>query len=86
MRSLIAIVLALASSISVVAQDSAGEPRKELEAVHARWFKAFDSGDGATMDQMEMSNLILVMSDGTIFSKTKPRAELSQNGRRTYVK
>jgi ketosteroid isomerase-like protein len=67
-------IIAVASSICLMAQDPAGELRKELEAVHARWFRAFDGGDGATMDELEMSNLILVMPDGTIFSKSKPRA------------
>src|SRR5437764_13252447 len=42
--------------------------------LHAKWFKAFDIGDGATMDQMEMDNLVLVMPNGDIWRKPGPRA------------
>jgi ketosteroid isomerase-like protein len=48
--------------------------RSDLEALHAKWFKAFDSGDGATMDQIEMNQLTLVMPTGLIWAKTTPRA------------
>ena len=82
MRSVLIVALAVASSISVMAQNSGGDLRMQLEALHDRWFKAFDSGDGVAMDQMEMSNLILVMPDGSIFSKTKPRAG-NQSSRQT---
>jgi ketosteroid isomerase-like protein len=58
----------------LMAQDTDGKLRSELEALHAKWFKAFDSGDGATMDQMEMDNLALVMPVGFIWSKTEARA------------
>lgn len=51
-----------------------GKLRSELEALHAKWFKAFDSGDGATMDQMEMDNLTLVMPARFIWPKTTARA------------
>lgn len=53
--------------------------RAELVGLHTKWFKAFDSGDGATMDQLEVSNLILVMPTGQIFTKTNTRA----SGRQT---
>jgi hypothetical protein len=43
----------------------------DLEALHAKWFKAFDSGDGATMDQIEVDKLVLVMPTGFIWTKTK---------------
>ena len=48
--------------------------RSDLEALHAKWFKAFDSGDGATMDQIEMNQLTLVMPTGLIWAKTTVRA------------
>ena len=48
--------------------------RSDLEAIHAKWFKAFDSGDGAAMDQIEMDPLILVMPTGEIWPKTTARA------------
>jgi ketosteroid isomerase-like protein len=47
----------------------------ELEALHGKWFAAYDRGDGTTMNGMETKNLVLVLPDGTIFKKTKPRAE-----------
>jgi ketosteroid isomerase-like protein len=46
----------------------------ELEALHAKWFKAFDGGDGAAMDQMEVDNLVLVMPTGATWTKDGPRA------------
>src|SRR5436190_20143244 len=73
MRSTMIIVLVLLSSVPAAAQD-ADNLRKELEGIHAQWFKAFDTGDGATMDQIETDNLILVMPNGTLFPKTKPRS------------
>jgi ketosteroid isomerase-like protein len=57
-----------------MAQGMDGKLRSELEALHAKWFKAFDSGDGATMDQMEMDNLTLVMPAGFMWPKTTARA------------
>ena len=56
-----------------MAQGTDGKLRSELETLHAKWFKAFDSGDGATMHQMEMDNLALVMPVGFIWSKTEAR-------------
>ncbi len=37
MRSVIVIVLTLVSSIPVIAQDTEGNVRKEVEALHKRW-------------------------------------------------
>jgi ketosteroid isomerase-like protein len=86
MRSALVVVSALLCSASPlvhgltgfspsnVAQGSAGNLRAELEALHATWFKAFDTGDGAALDQMEADNLLLVMPDGTIWPKTTARA------------
>src|SRR5712691_5540625 len=75
MRSaILIIVLTLLCSTPLMAQGTDSNLRSELEALHAKWFKAFDSGDGATMDQMEMDNLALVMPVGFIWSKTEPRA------------
>ncbi len=62
MRSaILIIVLTLLCSTPLMAQGTDSNLRSELEALHAKWFKAFDSGDGATMDQMEMDNLTLVI-------------------------
>jgi ketosteroid isomerase-like protein len=44
--------------------------------LHTEWFTAFDKGDGATMDRIEVPNLVLVDWDGkgSIFQKSGPRA------------
>jgi ketosteroid isomerase-like protein len=74
MRTAILMVFTLLYSMPLMAQGSDGKLRSELESLHAQWFKAFDSGDGATMDQMEMKNLTLVMPEGFIWPKTEARA------------
>jgi ketosteroid isomerase-like protein len=74
MRTAVVILLSLLCSAPLVAQGADASLQSELEAMHAKWFKAFDSGDGATMDQMEMDKLTLVMPTGFIWTKTTPRA------------
>ena len=78
MRTAILMVFTLLWSMPLMAQGTDAKLRSELEALHAKWFKAFDGGDGATMDQMEMDNLVLVMPGGFIWPKTKARAESQQ--------
>jgi ketosteroid isomerase-like protein len=73
MYTAILVVFSLLST-TLMAQGTDGMLRSELETLHAKWFKAFDSGDGVTMDQMEMDNLALVMPVGFIWSKTEARA------------
>jgi ketosteroid isomerase-like protein len=74
MRFPILVLVTLLCPASVVAQDADVKLRSELEAIHARWFTAFDSGDGAAMDQMETENLILVLPNGIVWPKDKARA------------
>ena len=74
MRAALVIFLMALCSITVVAQGADANLRSDLETLHAKWFKAFDSGDGATMDQIEMDKLTLVMPSGVIWAKTKARA------------
>ena len=74
MYSAILIAFSLLCSTSLMAQGTDAALRSELEAQHAKWFRAFDGGDGATMDQMEMDNLVLVMPIGTFWAKTEARA------------
>jgi ketosteroid isomerase-like protein len=74
MYSVILIVFSLLCSTSLMAQGTDANLRSELEALHAKWFKAFDSGDGATMDQMEMESLVLVMPTGMLWAKSEARA------------
>ena len=56
------------------AQADVAQLQPTLEQLHREWFTAFDKGDGATMDRMEVPNLTLVMPDGTIWQKDGPRA------------
>ena len=72
MRTIIVVLFALLWSTPARAQ-STDALRADLEALHAKWFKAFDTGDGAAMEQMERSDLVLVMPNGTIHRKTTPR-------------
>jgi ketosteroid isomerase-like protein len=58
----------------LIAQATDSELRSELQALHTKWFKAYDTGDGATLDQIEVDNLALVLPDGTLWAKTTPRA------------
>ena len=74
MRSAWLIILVVLCSTFVVTQGADANLRSDLEALHAKWFKAFDSGDGAAMDQIEMDNLTLVMPTGLIWAKTTARA------------
>ena len=48
----------------------------EIQRLTQDWFMAFSKGDGAAMDQMEVSNLVLVNARGTgdIWQKKGPRA------------
>ena len=75
MRTAVAIFFfSLLCSVLAVSQGTDTKLQSELQSIHVQWFKAFDSGDGVTMDQMEMDKLVLVMPTGAIWSKTKPRA------------
>src|SRR5881397_2681013 len=74
MRSVLAILLSMLCSIPLVAQSPDANLASDLEALHAKWFRAFDSGDGATMDQIEVDKLVLVMPTGFIWTKAKARA------------
>ena len=73
MRSLLLIALTALFAISGFGQAAAPALQTELENLHAQWFKAYDNGDGVTMDQMEKENLVLVMPTGYVWTKTKPR-------------
>ncbi|HKW17183.1 MAG TPA: nuclear transport factor 2 family protein [Terriglobales bacterium] len=73
MRRAPILLFALFCSIPLFAQSPSNVLQSELQALHAKWFKAYDSGDGVTMDQMEMKNLVLVMPTGELWKKTKPR-------------
>jgi hypothetical protein len=59
---------------AMVLDDTAAKLRAELVAIHDKWYRAFDVGDGATMDALEVDDLVLVMPDGSIWAKPGPRA------------
>jgi hypothetical protein len=60
--------------LPLAAQSTDASLESELSAIHAKWFKAFDVGDGATMDQVEVEKLVLITPNGYVWNKTKPRA------------
>ena len=74
MRFATVLFLTLLSSLCTLAQSKDANLESELSAIHAKWFKAFDAGDGATMDQIEVEKLVLIMPTGYVWNKTKPRA------------
>lgn len=60
--------------VPLLAQGTDNNLQSELQSMHAQWFKAFDGGDGAAMDQMEVDKLVLIMPNGFIWTKTSARA------------
>ena len=73
LKSLTLLVVTLIGSLAATAQTGNENLQSDLEALHAKWFKAYDAGDGATMDKMETDNLVLVMPNGMIWRKSGPR-------------
>ena len=59
---------------ALLLDDVSAKLRNELETIDGRWFHAFDTGDGAAMDAVEVDNLVLVMPDGSVWKKSGPRA------------
>jgi ketosteroid isomerase-like protein len=70
------IITTVVASTSCLAQNSSNNLQRELERLHNQWFNAFDKGDGAAMDKMEIPNLTLINADGKggIWEKHGPRA------------
>ena len=60
MRSVTVTLMILLCSTLLMAQGADTNLRSELETLHAKWFRAFDCGDGTTMDQMEVGQLVLI--------------------------
>jgi ketosteroid isomerase-like protein len=75
MRTGVVIVFVLLGFTPLMAQGTDNALRSDLEALHAKWFKAFDSGDGTAMDQMERDDLVIVMPEGSLFRKSTPRGD-----------
>jgi len=80
MRSAMVLLVILLCSAALMSQSTEANLQSELEGLHAKWFHAFDSGDGATMDQMEMDKLVLVMPTGLIWAKTTARSGEKSEG------
>ena len=60
-------------SATAVVQAGDVKFQSELEALHQKWFAAYDKGDGATMDSVEVANLVLIFQDGSEWQKSGPR-------------
>jgi len=73
----LAVTFTLLLLLAVVAQsqNAAGNSDNKLKQMTQEWFDAFDKGDGSTLDQMEVDNLVLVNADGSggIWQKKGPR-------------
>jgi ketosteroid isomerase-like protein len=63
------------ATLALAAQGDTAKTTTDIQALHTAWFAAFDTGDGAAMDDMEMPNLVLVFPDGSIWNKDEPRAK-----------
>jgi hypothetical protein len=74
MRLFAPVMVAILFGTAAIAQNADPQLGAELEAIHSKWFLAFDSGDGATMDSLEVDNLVLAMPDGSIWAKDGRRA------------
>lgn len=73
MRRLPIFLFTVFCSTLLFGQSATTDLQNELQNLHAKWMKAYDNGDGVTMDQIEMDNLMLVMPTGEVWAKTKPR-------------
>jgi ketosteroid isomerase-like protein len=72
----VAALLTVAALSSFAQSGGPNDLKGQLERLHDQWLAAFNKGDGATMDSMEVPNLILINADGknTIWKKPGPRA------------
>jgi hypothetical protein len=74
------IIATVVASTSCLAQNSSNNLQRELERLHNQWFNAFDKGDGAAMDKMEIPNLILINADAKgVFGKSMGLVPVSKN-------
>ena len=80
MRSATVILVTLLCSTVLMCQSTDSSLQSELASLHAKWFRAFDSGNGGTMDQMEMDKLVLVMPNGFMWTKLKARSSEKAQG------
>ena len=83
MRSTTIILVFLFCLMPLIAQSVDANLQSELAALHGKWFRAFFSGDGDTMAQIQMDNPILVMPTGAIWTKMKARRGEQQENAQT---
>jgi len=74
-RSVLLVLLTLMCAACSMAQAADANLTSELEAIYAKWFQAYDSANRGALEEMETANLTLVLPDGTIWAKSKPRAQ-----------
>ena len=64
------VVATVMTSTFCLGQNSSNDLQRELERLHNQWFNAFDKGDGATMDKMEMPiSFSLMLTAKAVFGK-----------------
>ena len=75
-KQLCMVLLALAMSLNGSAQNDPNRLNAALQELNNQWWTAFNQGDGAAMDRLEVPDLILVNFDGKgrIWRKNGPRA------------
>lgn len=73
MRLFMVLALGLFFGISGIAQNVDDSLRKQLETVHAKWLAAFEGADIATMNEIEIRNIVLVLPDGFVAKNFGPR-------------
>ena len=83
LTSALVMVTLLAAAEPAAAQQP--DPTTVLQQRYSDWMNAFRRADGATMDKMEADGLMLVMGNGMIWSKDKPRVEEMKGAKPTRV-
>ena len=66
-------VIAMFIALTAGQASSASALKTDLTTLHDQWFTAFDKGDGATMDKLEVENLVIVFQDGQVWKKARSR-------------
>jgi ketosteroid isomerase-like protein len=77
-QQLSAAALIIALAFACLAQAESSDLKTEFVRLQSQFLTAFENGDGATLDRMEVPNLVLVNGDGMgeIWQKQGPRGKL----------
>jgi ketosteroid isomerase-like protein len=73
MRYALSLVFLAVFSAPSWAQPADASLRSQLESIHARWYHAYDNGDAAAMNKLEVDDVALVMPTGEVWIKSAPR-------------